>query len=539
MAQLRPGDTLEDRYRIVRVLRGEGGESEVTVYLAEDVGEGGGEVSITEVVDLLPSHAWRLAAESAFQANVPTLRMAQHPALLAVFDAFNVGRRHYLVTEYVPGEPLQAVLDSAPGQPAAAPDQVRDWAIALCSALQHLHSQAPPVILRDLSPAGMLLTADGTLKLAEFGFTRMFLSSNVQTLAAPGYAPPEQYARLPQSPDARSDIYALGATLHYLLTGRDPGLTPFVFPDAAQLNPAVAPQLARIIARAVALEPGGRYPSAEAMLAELRAFKNQPRPAPAPPPAPPPPPPVPTPEPKPPVVKPTRIVGVSPPKRQQRRTGPDPTALLIAITALLLLLLVGWAVLSGRLPFGGGGVASPTVPLATATRIEGTPIPTVPLVAGLPTATSPIVAIDSPVPLITFTPTASAPPPVTDTPAGPPPATGTPLPPTATSVPGPPGSPTTTPVPSRFGVVQENAVNVRAVPGATGRVLGQAGRGDILEVVELRSVEGNPWYRLIWEGQEGWIVGTYLRLYDNRPAAADAAAPLLASRPTATATPGP
>jgi serine/threonine protein kinase len=533
VAQLRPGDTLEERYRIERVLRGEGGESEVTVYLAEDTEAEGREVAITEVVDLLPSHAWRLAAEAAFQANVPTLRAVHHPALVAVFDTFNVGRRHYLVTEYVPGESLQAVLDRTPGQPAFPPAQVRDWAIALCSALQHLHSQSPPIILRDLSPGGMVLTEAGTLKLADYGFTRMFLSSNVQTLAAPGYAPPEQYGSRPQPPDARSDIYALGATLHYLLTGRDPGLMPFVFPDAAMLNPAVAPELARIVARAVALEPAGRYPSAEAMLADLRAFKNQPRPA--PPPVPPPlPPPVPAPE-LAPVARPT-VIPASPPKRQQRGTGPGGIVLPAALAALLLLILVAIAAFSGALPFGGGGTASPTVPTATATRPA--PLsPTVPLVALPPTAT-PFASMDSPVPVITFTPTAAlpllspTPTPSTATPPLPtaPPTSAATTPAPATATPTPPNG---TPVPTRYGVVQETAVNVRAAPGFGGRVLGQANRGDIIEVLEIRSVDGNPWYRLVWNAQEGWIVGTYLRIYDTRPAAQAAATAL----PTVTATP--
>jgi hypothetical protein len=80
-------------------------------------------------------------------------------------------------------------------------------------------------------------------------------------------------------------------------------------------------------------------------------------------------------------------------------------------------------------------------------------------------------------------------------------------------------------------VVQENAVNVRATPGSGGRVVGQASRGDIVEALEIRSVEGNPWYRLAWNGQDGWIVGTYLRLYETRAAAQDAATVLLTATP--------
>jgi hypothetical protein len=202
----------------------------------------------------------------------------------------------------------------------------------------------------------------------------------------------------------------------------------------------------------------------------------------------------------------------------------------------LLLLLAAFAALSGGLPFGGGGTASPTVPIATATR-PALASPTVPLVALPPTAT-PFAGMDSPVPVITFTPTAVLPL-LTPTPAAP---TATPAAPTATSAPptATPAPPTVTPtppngtpVPTRFGVVQETAVNVRAAPGVEGRLLGQANRGDIVEVLELRSVDGNPWYRLVWDGQDGWIVGTYLRLYDTRPAAQAAATAL----PTVTATP--
>src|SRR5215204_1774074 len=136
VAHLRPGELLEERYRILQIVRAEG---EVAAYLAEDTTGELGEVAITEVVDTLPSHAWRLAVESTYEAAVPALRTVRHPALVQVFDVFNVGRRHYLITEYVPGELLQAVLDSAETTPPFPPAQVLDWAIQLCSALQHLH----------------------------------------------------------------------------------------------------------------------------------------------------------------------------------------------------------------------------------------------------------------------------------------------------------------------------------------------------------------------------------------------------------------
>jgi hypothetical protein len=528
VAQLRPGDLLEERYRILQVVRAEG---EVAVYLVEDTTGELGQVAVTEVVDTLPSHAWRLAVEATFQGAAPALRTVQNAALVRVFDAFNVGRRHYLVTEYVPGEVLQAVLDSTPGSTPFRPDQVLDWAIQLCAALQHLHSQSPPVILRDVSPSSILLTEQGTLKLADLGFTRMFLTSNVQTLAAPGYAPPEHYAAAPQPPDAQSDIYALGATLHYLLTGRDPGATPFLFPDAAELNPAVPPALAAIVSRAVALERGARYASAEAMSKDLLAAKHQPQVRPVPTPAvvaPPPPVAAPVPPPVQPVIKP---VGQPVPERPARQSG---RAALLAVLAVLLLgLVAALAFIGGGLPFLGGvtGDATPTLAAPTATATVGAIVPIdspVPLVTETPTTAPelPDATLEPPTGTAEAEPPTSTPVPATDTPVA---ATATPVAATAT-----PEPPTATPAPvstNPFGVVLETAVNVRAGPSFNARVLGQANRGDVLELFESRIAEDRTWYRVVWNDQEGWMVNTFLRVYQTR-AAADAGALPLRATPT-------
>src|SRR5947209_9548155 len=97
----------------------------------------------------------------------------------------------------------------------------------LCTLLEHLHNHQPPIIFRDLKPANIMLTPRHELYLIDFGVARRFQPGKTRDTIAfgsPGYAAPEQYGRAQTTP--RADIYSLGATLHQLLTGLDPSLSP-------------------------------------------------------------------------------------------------------------------------------------------------------------------------------------------------------------------------------------------------------------------------------------------------------------------------
>jgi serine/threonine-protein kinase len=262
---------LAGRYRIVRPIH-RGGMGEV--FLAEDLLQRGEHVVLKGL--RLPEGATaaeRQEAEAWFAREAYLLSNLHSPLIPQFYGAFREGGRSYIVQEYVAGENLDRVVSREGPLPE---ELVLEWGVALCALLGYLHEQAEPVIYRDLKPAN-LLWRDGAptevdgypLAVVDFGIARPYRRGEVGTvIGTPGYAPPEQYQGLATP---QSDIYALGATLHRLLTGYDPERgAPFTFPPVRQLNPAVSPEVAAVVERAVQLDPAARFESAEAMGAALR-----------------------------------------------------------------------------------------------------------------------------------------------------------------------------------------------------------------------------------------------------------------------------
>src|SRR5581483_8841582 len=134
---------------------------------------------------------------------------------------------------------LQQLLKEAQGRPLPVA-QVLSYALQLCDVLGYLHRRNPPIIFRDVKPSNVMVNANGQIFLIDFGIARFFKEGQQQDtmlLGSPGYAAPEQHGLSQTNP--RTDIYGLGATLHYCLTGRDPyhSKSPFIFPPIRQLNP--------------------------------------------------------------------------------------------------------------------------------------------------------------------------------------------------------------------------------------------------------------------------------------------------------------
>lgn len=254
---------LQDRYRIVQPLGG-GGMGQV--YLAHDTRLADKPCAIKELVPdphATPHEKKQNAAQFHQEASV--LAHLSHPNLPDVSDYFDERGRFYLVMDYIEGETTEQRLHQSPdGLP---PETVVEWAVQLCNVLEYLHSQTPPVIFRDMKPANVMLTPEGDVKLIDFGVARLFdptKRTDTLKMGTAGYAPPEQYAGQGQT-NPRSDVYALGATLHELLTGADPTAHPFVFTPPRKLNPGVSPSLSNAVMRAVSLDPGDRFPSVKAM----------------------------------------------------------------------------------------------------------------------------------------------------------------------------------------------------------------------------------------------------------------------------------
>ena len=253
------GSVLDGRYRLMSLL-GQGGGG--AVYLAEDMELFNRPVAVKEMVDQFTSQAERDAAVARFAQEAKMLVTLSHPNLPDLRSYFTEGGRQYLVMEYIEGTTLLAQLEQAKG--ALAPSLVAEWGRQICDVLSYLHGRTPPVVFRDLKPSNIMLDRHGRIKLIDFGTARNFdLSKNTDTLkmGSIGYAAPEQYQGQGQT-SPRSDIYALGVTLHQLLTNADPTARPFVFTPPSLLRLQVHESLSRAVMRAVNLDPAQRFQSA-------------------------------------------------------------------------------------------------------------------------------------------------------------------------------------------------------------------------------------------------------------------------------------
>jgi serine/threonine-protein kinase len=208
-------------------------------------------------------------ARAAFRQEALMLASLDHPNLPKVTDHFSEGGRQYLVMDFIEGETVADLLDREYGKPLAV-DTVLEWAVQLCNVLEYLHNQDPPVIFRDLKPSNVMLTSAGMVKLIDFGIARIFKPGKATDTAyfgTAGYCPREQYGR--GQTDARSDVYALGALLHHLLTGVDPMDQPFHFEDVQRLNNKVPIHVADAVMKALSDDPAGRWQSISEMKAKL------------------------------------------------------------------------------------------------------------------------------------------------------------------------------------------------------------------------------------------------------------------------------
>ena len=269
---LAPGTLLDNRYCIEARL---GGGGMGAVYLAFDQ-RLSKRWAIKEMSDAaLTEPAEKLLAVQAFENEARLLANLDHYNLPKVNNHFQENGKYYLVMDFIDGKTLDEMLSgTAQGQPAQPFDetQVLHWAEDICGVLTYLHSQNPPVIFRDLKPGNVMIETSGRLRLIDFGVARLFKPGKVKdtsSFGTRGFAPPEQYGS--GQTDPRSDIYALGATMHYLLTLRDPGDDPFHFPPAESLNERISSSTSEAIARAVSFERADRWNSAAEFLLALKA----------------------------------------------------------------------------------------------------------------------------------------------------------------------------------------------------------------------------------------------------------------------------
>jgi serine/threonine protein kinase len=247
------------RYYITRVIKS-GGQGSVF----ETIGDDGKVYAVKEMIDNFTNPKDRTEAIDRFEAEAKMLRRLSHPRIPKVYADFKDEGREYLAMDFVRGEDLEEIIRKHPG--GLPEQQALEWADEICDVLGYLHNRKPePIIFRDMKPSNVMIEPDGKVKLIDFGIAKVFERAERGTqIGTPGYAPPEQYQGLAT---VESDIYALAATLHHMLTGRDPrDEPPFSFPPVYGLKPTISKRTSEALQKALQMNPDDRFQS----IAEFR-----------------------------------------------------------------------------------------------------------------------------------------------------------------------------------------------------------------------------------------------------------------------------
>jgi serine/threonine protein kinase len=217
-----------------------------------------------------------------FQTEARAAGLLTHPNIVVVFDAGEEDGLYYITMELVEGKSLQALLDS--GQAFPLPRTLRIME-QTCSALQFAHERN--VVHRDIKPANLMLTADDTVKVTDFGTAKILQFGTIQQTAhvmgTPSYMSPEQVKG--RAVDGRSDIFSLGVMLYEMVTGEKPfpgqNITTVIYKivnedpvPPRQIDPSIHPGISAVVMKALVKEPEQRYQSCREMLEDLKNYRS-------------------------------------------------------------------------------------------------------------------------------------------------------------------------------------------------------------------------------------------------------------------------
>ncbi len=217
-----------------------------------------------------------------FQTEARAAGLLTHPNIVVVYDAGEENGLYFITMELVEGKSVQALLDNGHAFPVPRLLRIIEQT---CSALQYAHERN--VVHRDIKPANLMLTADDTVKVTDFGTAKILQFGTVQqttnVMGTPSYMSPEQVKGRPV--DGRSDIFSLGVMFYELLTGEKPfpgqSVTTVIYKivnedpiPPRQLNTSIHPGLNDIVMRALAKEPEMRYQNCREMLEDLKNYRS-------------------------------------------------------------------------------------------------------------------------------------------------------------------------------------------------------------------------------------------------------------------------
>lgn len=256
------GSVLDNSYRVLRLL-GKGGT--FRVYLVEDVSSGG---LFAAKMCFKEDEKYSSVVRDMVFKETSAVKELNHPMIPKIYEIIETDGYLCIIEEYITGETLEAIVNK---ESAQEPEKVIEWGLQLCDALSYLHTLNPPRIFRDLKPANIMLRDNGKIALIDFGIMRCYdpnKKSDTACFGTKGYAAPEQFGR--RQSDARTDIYALGMTLHHLLTGVGPNNKKYEYRPIRQINPLLSADLEKIIDKCVEISPSARYGSCEEFAEDIK-----------------------------------------------------------------------------------------------------------------------------------------------------------------------------------------------------------------------------------------------------------------------------
>lgn len=254
------GELLIDRYRIIQEI-GRGGTSEV--YLAIDINT----KKKCTVKAIKRDKYTRISMESQI------LKKLKNKALPTILDVHETENTFYIIMEYVEGKSLEELMRIQGG---LSSEEVSKIAVEVGKVLKYLHSQEPPIIHRDIKPSNIIIKEDGSVALIDFGTAREYIKNKIEDtikLGTRGYAAPEQFGGMGQT-DERTDIYALGVTMYYLLTGKNPGNPPYEMYPVRYWDKSLSSKIENIIIKSTKANPEERYQHVEAFLRDMEKYRK-------------------------------------------------------------------------------------------------------------------------------------------------------------------------------------------------------------------------------------------------------------------------
>ena len=265
---LKRGDIIKNRYEVLRLI-GEGGMSRV--FLAADLKLQNKQWAIKEV-DRRAKDSVGRPIEQSLANEADLLSKLDHPNIVSINDIEKTDNYIYVIMDHVEGQSLDKVVRERGPQ---SEEDVKNWMVQICDALDYLHSQNPCVIYRDMKPSNIMLRPDGNVKLIDLGVAREYkdeAKKDTIPFGTEGYAAPEQYGR--EQTDPRTDVYGLGTTMWHLLGGAAP---PKEYPlrNVRELNPSVAEGFAQvIIPKCTKLDREERYQSCAEIIGDLEVYEE-------------------------------------------------------------------------------------------------------------------------------------------------------------------------------------------------------------------------------------------------------------------------